>query len=1203
MLTEISLPQMANATKQGPLQDALNLNEGHSTPSLSKELAEAATERPSEVHKQATRGGAVNLYSSESSQSSGNENSKIKNKTRPSSAFAASAMKPVAKRPAPSPYPRSKPPPPPPPSNSKSPEVKDKQKKKKIQRNTGPIQLTGTLEPVTNQTVGTRWAIKGSWRFAEEPIENADSRQTFELVSEAMDTSISREPMSGFYSGHFLFKELKTTLNGKTSTKITTISEKSVKLEFKKIKGKFSVSGFGTNALGGDFSLNGKTKPISRGQFSRSFAVHLRKIYTDLSASVVTVRSNKNKPNATLPSPSTQSKLASSPSTSLQRSQNVSGPKRTATSYPNRDSPRPQKKQKKAPESDSETESEASQRDIPSVNYPMSSQLNTTGTGVDQINGKGMWHAWTRSFDKPLLALLDLFDNAVDASWTLLGDRDDPNSEIQKPKIRVDIDRYGRNGVVMRNASTFIPPLQQVLQVYKSSKAGEGDNSIGENGIGVKHACASLSGLSFVFTKTTDPSDGSCTLSMGILMQELQRDDGIVLPSMAFPVGASRNGSLDEVQEALERHCEENPDTWGKAVKEYGDDHFGDGIERCLRHMDHLRGDNNWRDSENVFAVVLANLKHAAFDDDEEDGSEMEVIRVDGIERDSTMAQRNANGTSTTKYHTVHQSGDTDVDEDLQRSLSLLNTLKAQLPYLYLHLHDLDICVEKQPIESIYWERRLTELSKFELQLPQTEHWSKPKKVRGGEVKTGNETNEVFNITKPEETIRFFCGFDPYRCKNKQSRGAKKSADSSDDEAAMSVVPGEINNGGRLNLQGNNAALKVYLYSRQSGRLIKVQNDPRNELRLISGSTDFCQGLTVIIDDHYGTLPLNPTKQDTAYGHSKHGQTHKENLQEWTAAISDFYWKYYFEQLFGSSKKEMSDAVANSRANLETAYKDYRTSQRDITPLCRGRFITYRNVEFRLGTRSGKGTRIRTRGHSRRGVELEVDQQSLISRLERDPEFQEKRGLETADTTSRKKMTEMRLEQQQLEVNVLRTTKEHLTAQLLQFQEYIARLEAENKNLTDETLILKNDLQKRDQTRSRDEQEIHLLKKEKERLENECKEQTSRAEKWKQTAMQRDRQLKEVKQDASVGSPQPSQQPPSTPTTDSKGERGDVDNLIRQIKIYKQNDAFYKSDSEGKKRQIAALTEEKTRFENRIQELEEAQLALDSYGDNSELQF
>ena len=415
----------------------------------------------------------------------------------------------------------------------------------------------------------------------------------------------------------------------------------------------------------------------------------------------------------------------------------------------------------------------------------------------------------------------------------------------------------------------------------------------------------------------------------------------------------------------------------------------------------------------------------------------------------------------------------------------------------------------------------------------------------------------------------------------------------------MSTVPGAVNKGGRLHLQGNNSALKVYLYSRQSGRLIKVQNDPRSKLRISSGSTDFCQGLTVIIDDHNGTLPLNPTKQDTAYGHSKHGQIHKENLQEWTAAISDFYWKYYYEQ-FGCSKMEMSTAVANSKANLERAYKKYSTNKRTITPLCRGRFIKYPNIEFKLVTYSGNA-RIRASKASRDLVEPLIVRRSVISRLECDPELKQKRANptpESVSTTSRKKMTELRQEQQQEEeeMNVHRTTNEHLNAQVLQFQEHITRLEAENKKLTDETLILKSHLQKRDLARARDEQEIRLLNKERERLTKDCKDQKEKARQYRM-------QLKEAKQRGSRGSPQPSQQPSSTPTAASKGERGDVANLMRQINVYKPRYEFYKNESQAKQKQINALMEEKSRFENRIQELEEAQLALESFGDNSALQF
>ena len=40
----------------------------------------------------------------------------------------------------------------------------------------------------------------------------------------------------------------------------------------------------------------------------------------------------------------------------------------------------------------------------------------------------------------------------------------------------------------------------------------------------------------------------------------------------------------------------------------------------------------------------------------------------------------------------------------------------------------------------------------------------------------------------------------------------------------------------------------------------------------------FCQGLTVIIDDIGGHLPLNPTKEQIAFGEEDRGEIHKDNL-------------------------------------------------------------------------------------------------------------------------------------------------------------------------------------------------------------------------------------------------------------------------------------------------------------------------------------
>jgi hypothetical protein len=64
----------------------------------------------------------------------------------------------------------------------------------------------------------------------------------------------------------------------------------------------------------------------------------------------------------------------------------------------------------------------------------------------------------------------------------------------------------------------------------------------------------------------------------------------------------------------------------------------------------------------------------------------------------------------------------------------------------------------------------------------------------------------------------------------------------------------------RINRKVQKTATLLY-HSRRAGRLIKKYDDARYELRLTSGGTNYCQGLTIIVDDKHGMLPLNPTKQ------------------------------------------------------------------------------------------------------------------------------------------------------------------------------------------------------------------------------------------------------------------------------------------------------------------------------------------------------
>ena len=54
-------------------------------------------------------------------------------------------------------------------------------------------------------------------------------------------------------------------------------------------------------------------------------------------------------------------------------------------------------------------------------------------------------------------------------------------------------------------------------------------------------------------------------------------------------------------------------------------------------------------------------------------------------------------------------------------------------------------------------------------------------------------------------------------------------------------------------------------FLQHSGRLVQFKQDARDMIGLVNGGTDYCQALTVIIDDVHGKLPLDPTKQVSSY--------------------------------------------------------------------------------------------------------------------------------------------------------------------------------------------------------------------------------------------------------------------------------------------------------------------------------------------------
>ena len=202
----------------------------------------------------------------------------------------------------------------------------------------------------------------------------------------------------------------------------------------------------------------------------------------------------------------------------------------------------------------------------------------------------------------------------------------------------------------------------------------------------------------------------------------------------------------------------------------------------------------------------------------------------------------------------------------------IIETLQHEIPRRYLHIdhESLVFSVGKKELKFRYWQDRLVEFTKIEIPVRSQTPWHKD-----------------FGADLPDQYfLRIFLGFDRYRI------------------TEPDVEP-------ETGIKISNKQCSLYIYSRPCGRLIKQERDCRNTLRLNNGGTEFCQALTVIIDDVDGHLPVNPTKQDVVFSNqSQGGETHKQNLEEVVRAVVLFYYKHH-QKKFGGKKNILTSKISH----------------------------------------------------------------------------------------------------------------------------------------------------------------------------------------------------------------------------------------------------------------------------------------------------
>jgi len=481
---------------------------------------------------------------------------------------------------------------------------------------------------------------------------------------------------------------------------------------------------------------------------------------------------------------------------------------------------------------------------------------NNATRKTTSINGVGLWHSWTRNFKSPILAILDLLDNAFDAGFS----KSDPNF---KSKIHISEDKWYDGydtfpndqervtGIIIANNSAEpICDILSILEVYKSTKSDSA--SIGENGVGLKQGCATISDLSFVLIRSKKQ------ISIGLIAKDLQHEEGAYLPSYPLNQG--------NVREELKRiFMVEDPEV-GKSVAAYGFGNLNVAIDRLNTHIEDMCHSSIWNGEEHVFRLIMDKIIYSNVND---------------------LSQDNMN----------------DLDLYKKPVVGLMREIKEALPSQYIHIpKHFDVKIGLEKVYFNYWQCRLVDLSVFHVKIDPdnsfivSDDWKDP--VLGYHV-------------------RIFLGFDPIRF-----------VDSEDPNST------EIK------------ALSLNLYSRQSGRLIRHDPDGRSALGLFAGGSTFCQGLTVIVDDFSGQLPLNPTKQDLAFSNHANGQVHEKNLYLWLNAIVGGYYKYVVDQQFNGRKGDLSKGVKKRAKSTETLFRQRCDPKFKIKPLAEANYTSYTNAEL-----------------------------------------------------------------------------------------------------------------------------------------------------------------------------------------------------------------------------------------------------------------
>ena len=391
---------------------------------------------------------------------------------------------------------------------------------------------------------------------------------------------------------------------------------------------------------------------------------------------------------------------------------------------------------------------------------------------------------------------------------------------------------------------------------------------------GLKQGCAALSDMSFVFIRNGEK------MSFGIIAKRLQHEAGCYLPSFELDPDKDVKEHLREIL-----NYKDLTDV-ASCVEQYGFGSVETGIQMLSSHLDGMNDSENMGLYDHVFKLVITDVKMKN-DNEEEEGIMMlnndlalEVSQTydysDDDEKKIEVVSSSSSARRSKRPSTNSREPTLKTNSNPSRYQNLLQQLQKELPRYYIHIPDrFNITINSERVNFHYWQRHLVEPFRFDQGIDENESFRDRKNF---------QEPAVSNVK-----VRVFCGFDPIRLNDK-------------------TLP---------------STLSVFIYSRRSGRLIKHVPDGRNMLGLTAGGTTYCQGLTCIIDDFNGAIPLNPTKQDVAFSERRNGELLGENLYAWSAAITSLYYKYHLEKFQNKRKGDLTAELEPMKEDLLDLYGDF----------------------------------------------------------------------------------------------------------------------------------------------------------------------------------------------------------------------------------------------------------------------------------------